>query len=79
MCVEEILSFLIQDDREFWWRISCTYIFADDTALLYSYSNLPRIEGRVNKDLEESVVSWIESNKIGLNVDKTEVILFKLT
>ena len=45
------------------------YIFADDTALLYSDSNLPCIERRVNKDLER-FVSWIESNKIGLNVNK---------
>ena len=55
---------------------SDAFIFADDTALLYSDKNLKRIRKRINIDLK-LLVHWLHANKIGLNVDKTEAILFR--
>ena len=55
---------------------SDAFIFADDTALLYSDKNLKRIRKRLNIDLK-LLVHWLHTNKIGLNVDKTEAILFR--
>ena len=52
------------------------FIFADDTALIYSDENLKRINKRMNIDLK-LLVHWLKANKIGLNADKTEAILFK--
>ena len=45
-------------------------------ALLYSDKNLKRIRKRINIDLK-LLVHWLHANKIGLNVDKTEAILFR--
>ena len=55
---------------------SDAFIFADDTALLYSDKNLKRIRKRLNIDLK-LLVHWLHTNKIGLIVDKTEAILFR--
>ena len=55
---------------------SDAFIFADDTALLYSDKNLKRIRKKINIDLK-LLVHWLHTNKIGLNVDKTEAILFR--
>ena len=55
---------------------SDSFIFADDTALVCSNKSLKAIKKRVNIDLK-LLSSWLASNKIDLNVKKTEVILFK--
>jgi len=44
--------------------------------LIYSDANLKRIKKRLNIDLK-LLVHWLKANKIGLNADKTEAILFK--
>lgn len=52
------------------------FIFADDTALLNSSKDLKSIKKKVNIDLK-LLLNWLNANKIGLNVDKTEVVLFR--
>jgi hypothetical protein len=49
------------------------YIFADDTALVYSDHSLKSIKKRINIDLK-LLVHWLNANKIALNVSKTEKI-----
>ena len=51
-------------------------LFADDTCLLSSDSNLQLLEAKVNNDLS-NLSSWLKANKISLNEDKTEVLLFR--
>jgi len=53
-----------------------TNLFADDTCLLSSDSNLNSLEAKVNSDLIK-LSSWLRANKISLNTTKTEVILFR--
>ena len=53
-----------------------TFIFADDTAILYSDKSPKRIKKRVNIDLK-FILKWLKANKISLNVKKTEMVLFK--
>ena len=53
-----------------------TNLFADDTCLLSSDSNLQSLETKVNSDLSR-LSSWLRANKISLNVMKTEVLLFR--
>ena len=52
------------------------FIFADDTALLMSHENRKTLKKRMNIDLK-LLHHWLCSNKIGLNVSKTETILFR--
>ena len=55
---------------------SKSYIFADDTAILYSSKCLKRLKKRLNIDLK-LLSHWLNANKIALNVSKTEAILFR--
>jgi hypothetical protein len=54
---------------------SSTFLFADDTCLLYSHSNLKTIQKNLNYDLR-SLFRWLCASKISLNATKTEVVLF---
>ena len=53
-----------------------SFIFADDTALLVSHTTLKALRKRLNIDLK-LLYHWLCSNKFGLNVSKTETILFR--
>ena len=52
------------------------YHFADDTNLLYTNNSIKKLNKMLNKDLK-NLTNWLNANKISLNVDKTEMILFK--
>ena len=51
------------------------HIFADDTNLFYSNSNLAELESIVNYNLK-MVSDWLTANKVSLNIDKTNFIIF---
>ena len=53
-----------------------SFLFADDTGLLFSDKNPKVIESKINLDLR-TLISWLNSNMISLNATKTEVILFR--
>ena len=55
---------------------STLHHFADDTNLLYSSFSLKSINKCINHDLK-LIVHWLRANKISLNVNKTEIILFR--
>ena len=48
----------------------------NDTAILYSDKSPKRIQKRLNIDLK-LLLKWLKSNRISLNVKKTEAVLFK--
>ena len=50
--------------------------FADDTNLLYASHSLKNLNKTVNFDLS-NLVQWLRGNKISLNVNKTEVVVFR--
>ena len=52
-----------------------SHIFADDTNLFYSNSNLAELESVVNYNLK-MVSDWLMANKVSLNIDKTNFIIF---
>jgi hypothetical protein len=55
----------------------CTPIlFADDTTLLYSNTNIDALTNIINDELQ-SISNWFASNKLSLNADKTQYILFQ--
>ena len=53
---------------------STVHHFADDTNLLYSNSSLKSINKCINHNL---IVHWLRANRISLNVNKTEIVLFR--
>ena len=50
--------------------------FADDANLLYASKSIKDINRRVNFDLK-NIIHWLRANKISLNADNTELILFR--
>ena len=55
-----------------------TRLFADDTALILSDSNLTTLEGKVKAELIK-ITHWLTTNKLTLNYSKTTYILVKNT
>ena len=51
------------------------HIFADDINLFYSNSNLAELDSIVNYNLK-MVSDWLMANKVSLNIDKTNFIIF---
>ena len=52
------------------------YLFADDTNIYYESNNPDLLQQTVNKELKK-VKIWLDVNKLSLNVDKTNFIIFK--
>jgi len=51
-------------------------LFADDTNLFYHNKSIQLLEQTVNTELD-SLSDWFTANKLSLNIDKTNFILFK--
>ena len=51
------------------------YLFADDTNIYYESKDLSDLIRIVNKELR-LVKKWLDSNKLSLNIDKTNCIIF---
>ena len=52
------------------------YVFADDTNLLDSHKNIRTLIHSINNDLGH-VSTWFKANKLSLNINKTNFMLFK--
>ena len=52
-----------------------TTLYADDTALLISDSNILSLECKVNHELEK-IKLWLQNNKLSLNCSKTNYMIF---
>ena len=57
--------------------LSLTRLFADDSSLFYSASNIQDIDGIINNDLQV-LTSWAKQWLIHFNPQKTEALLFTL-
>ena len=49
-------------------------MYADDTSITYAGKDLNEIDDYLNKDLK-SVITWLSSNKLTLNLTKTEFLI----
>ena len=52
------------------------YLFADDTCLFYSHKSKKTLEQTLNDELL-SLSAWLTANKLTLNVEKTNALLFR--
>ena len=50
--------------------------FADDTNIYFESSDLMHLHKTINKELRK-VQKWLESNRLALNIDKTNFLLFE--
>ena len=55
---------------------SLIHHFADDTNILYCNKSLKKIIKYINYDLSQ-IVQWLRANRISLNTNKTELIIFR--
>ena len=53
-----------------------TLLFADDTAVIDSDTDLPALIIRVNGEIQK-IANWFRSNKMSVNVSKTKYIVFR--
>ena len=51
--------------------------FADDTNLFYTNKSVKNLNKLVNHDVKQ-LNNWLSANKISLNVEKTELVIFKI-
>ena len=51
------------------------YLFADDTNIYFEASDLFTLQKVVNRELRH-VKKWLDANKLALNVDKTNFVIF---
>ena len=51
------------------------FLFADDTNIFFESSNLESIESTMNKELKK-LSSWLISNRLALNISKTNFVIF---
>ena len=51
------------------------YLFADDTSIYFESENLEQPQKIVNRELKH-VKKWLDANKLALNVDKTNFVVF---
>ena len=56
-------------------RQSRVQLYADDTCLYYNAKNATSVETSLNEDLKH-ISEWLACNKLKLNVQKCEFILF---
>ena len=71
-----LLFLIFINDLRYAIKFSETFQFADDTNLLHMSKSLESLNIEVNSDLA-SLCEWLVANKISLNADKTNFILFK--
>ena len=71
-----LLFLLYINDLHFCIKYSKTRYFADDTCLLLANKSLKQLKKHMNLDLKR-LYNWLVANKISLNKDKTEVVLFR--
>ena len=51
------------------------YLFADDTNIYFESDSLQNLEKVVNKELRQ-VKKWLDANKLALNIEKTNFVIF---
>ena len=50
------------------------FLFADDTSIYFESDDPTRLSKTVNKELKK-VKSWLDCNKLALNIEKTNLVL----
>ena len=73
-CLGPLLFLIYINDLPLALDSSNVNMYADDTSIYYSSKSISSINNAVNNDLQ-SLKSWLDENKLSLNVAKTQSIL----
>ena len=57
-------------------KLTQPFLFADDTSIFYSHSDLNKLHSTLNDELRNFDV-WLKCNKLSVNLQKTNYIIFK--
>ena len=52
-------------------------LFADDTTLIFSDTSMSKLENKMQCGIEQLYI-WLNINKLSLNIDKTNILLFNI-
>lgn len=70
-----LLFLLYINDFINWSNVFEFHLFADDSNLFIAHKNLKELESIVNDHLCH-IQSWLSCNKLSLNIDKTNFVIF---
>ena len=73
--LDPLLFLLFIDDLPSISKVLTFYLFADDTNIYFESDDLVHMQKVVNRDLRK-VSKWLEPNRLALNIDKTNFIIF---
>ena len=51
------------------------HLFADDANLFFQHRDINMLESLINSELEK-VLNWLCANKLSLNIDKSNFVIF---
>ncbi len=70
-----LLSLIYINDLPNVSKVLSFFLFADDTNIYYESENIIKLRDKINKELLK-VKSWLEINKLALNIEKTSFVIF---
>ena len=71
-----LLFFIYINDLNQAIKFYTVYHFNDNTNLLHFSKSITKLNKYVNLDMK-NLTNWLNANKISLNVQKTELVIFK--
>ena len=74
-CLGPLLFLIFCNDLHLQLSLCNSILFADDTTIYKSHSNLRYLKWCIEEDLK-TVSDWLRANKLTLNVDKTVCLIF---
>ena len=74
-CLGPLLFLIFTNDLHHCVENGNCLLFADDTTLYFTHQNITYLKWDIEKDLKR-VMDWFKANKLTLNVNKTECVLF---
>ena len=75
-CLGPLLFLIFSNDLYRTLESSSSILFADDTTIYDQNKNLEFLKWNIEQELVK-VVDWFNANKLTLNVEKTQCLLFK--
>ena len=74
-CLGPLLFLIFCNDLHIHLELCSSILFADDTTIYKSHSNLSFLKWSIEEDLK-IVSDWLQANKLTLNLSKTVFMLF---
>jgi hypothetical protein len=70
-----LLFILYVNDLQKALKQATSSLFADDTSIYYSHSDIKQLEAILNSELQNLDI-WMKSNKLSVNISKSNYLIF---